>query len=70
MAAWAGLVPSHTGSGGKIRMGHMTNKGGPAIKAALYESVAGYMSSHRSDETKQDENNKKNCFKRRVNHAG
>lgn len=63
MAAWAGLVPSHTGSGGKIRMGHMTNKGCPEIKAALYESVAGYMASHRSDETKQDENNKKNCFK-------
>lgn len=39
LQAYLGLVPSHTGSGGKIRMGRMKHAGDHILKRYLYEAA-------------------------------
>lgn len=39
LQAYCGLVPSHTGSGGKIRMGKMKHQGDRILKRLVYESA-------------------------------
>lgn len=34
-AAWIGLPPGHSGSGGEVRMGHMTKRGDPYLRTLL-----------------------------------
>lgn len=43
LAAYLGFYPSHTGTGGKIKMGRMSHGGDPILKGAIYESALALM---------------------------
>lgn len=43
LAAYLGFYPSHTGTGGKIKMGRMSRGGDPILKGAVYEMALSLM---------------------------
>ena len=47
LAAYCGLVPWHSGTGGKITMGGLSLRGDPVLKSHLYEAVTAYINRYR-----------------------
>jgi len=50
-AAWLGLVPKHTGSGGKVTLGPMSKRGDPTLRTLLVHGARSVLTwAHRRDD--------------------